>query len=338
MNKEYILNKIKPYINGKGMINENDYNNLFSKLARKEQYEIIKLLIEENIEIDYDGLKSNNEEIKINSVVPAIDISKLNKLTNEQLCVLYQQGNSIALDILVKKNTKLVWSRVLKRSQIYRHKLETDDLLQFGFIGLMIAAKKFDISKEAQFTTYAINWIDQRIIRGIVDEGYTIRIPVHYFELVSNLWRLYSENPTKSKEEIFEILKQKGVNRERFEEILFVMENIFLPTSLNLLVGEDEQNELGDFKVDHTSPSVEELVEYEILKVEICSVLDTLSPKEKNIIELRFGLKDGVFRTLEQIGQDYGVTRERIRQIEAKAIRRLRHPSRSNKLKEFMWK
>lgn len=335
MNKEYILSKIKPYINGKGMIGEEDFEKLFSRLTRTQQYDIINILIKANIEIDYDNICVESHKTIANQAVLS-SMSKINKLTNEQLCVMFQQGNQLALETLIVKNTKLIWSRVLKHGRRYKHKLDDEDLVQYGTIGLMKAVKKFDLKKETMFTTYAVWWIDQQILRSIADFGFTIRLPVHYFEQVNSLMRILSQNPDLSKEQIFELAAENRINREKFEEILLITKNIMSLTSLNAYVGEDEESELGDFVIDDLSPNVEEQVEYKMLKETLALVLDTLVPREQDVIEQRFGLVDGVDKTLEQIGTKYNLTRERIRQIEAKALRKLRHPSRSKKLKNYM--
>ncbi len=334
MNKEYILDKIKPYLNSKGMLGEDDFDKLFSKLSVSQQYEIINILINENIDIDYDCVRIEIPNIKI-PVNTFSDTYRIDKLSNEQLCVIYQQGYNLALGILVSKNIRLVWSRVLKYGTKFKHKLDQEDLVQYGSIGLIKAAERFDIKKEAKFTTYAIWWIDQQILRSIADFGFTIRLPVHYFEQVNSLMRLFSKNPDYTKEQIFELVYENGMDRERFEEILLITQNIMSLASLNSYIGEDEESELGDFKVDDINPSVEEQVELSILRETINLVLNTLTAKEKNILEQRFGLDDGIVKTLEQVGKEYNVTRERIRQIEVKALRKLRHPSRSNKLREF---
>lgn len=337
MNKEYILNKLKPYLNNKGMLLEEDFDRLFSRLSKPIQYDLINILIEANIEIDYD---KTSAEIPI-VTVPLFNISqiasKIDKLTNEQLCVIFQNGTKLALEALVKNNTKLVWSRVLKYSRRYNHKLEDEDLVQYGTIGLIKAAEKFDLKKEAKFTTYAIWWIDQHILRSIADYGFTVRIPVHYFEQINLLMKIIIQNPGYSKVQIFELVNERGVSREKFEEMLMIKENIMSLSSLNSYVGEDEESELGDLYVEDLSPSVEEQVEFTMLSETLDLVLETLTQREKDIIEQRFGLKDGVEKTLEQVGVKYNVTRERIRQIEAKAFRKLRHPSRSQKLKSFLW-
>lgn len=334
MNKEYVLNKINPYLNSEGKLGEDKFSKLFSVLSKQQQYEIINILIESDIEIDYDNFNNQKQKLKTKNTDPHIE--KLNKLSNEQLCVIYQQGNNRAIDALVNNNLKLVWSRVKKYSNRYKHKLDDEDLLQYGIIGLMKAADKFDLKKEAKFTTYCTWWIDQQILRSIADYGFTIRIPVHYFDQINCLLGILGQNPNCSKQQIFEVAKEKGIDKEKFEEILMIIQNIISPASLNAFVGDEEESELGDFKVDDITPTVEEQVEYNQLKETIDMVLNTLTNKEKDILELRFGLKDGIDRTLEQVGVKYKVTRERIRQIEAKALRKLRHSSRSKKLKDFI--
>lgn len=336
MNKDYIMNKIKPYLSTQGMLCENDFNALFSMLTKQQQYEIINILIEMNIDINYNNLNSQ-EVIKSKSNEGAFDYQvKLKNISNEQLCVIYQQGNKLALDAIVGNNIKLVWSRVKKYSGRYKHKLDEEDLVQYGIIGLIEAVKKFDLNREAKFITYAVWWIDQKILRSIADYGFTVRLPVHYFEQVNKMLRILRQNPNATKQEIFNLVKDEGMNRERFEEIFMIIENIMSLTSLNTLVGEGEDTELGDLKVDDLSPTVEEEVEYMQLKEIINSVLDSLTERQKDVIELRFGLKDGIEMTLEEVGIKYNLTRERIRQIEVKALKRLRNSSRINNLSDFI--
>lgn len=335
MNKGYILWKIKPYLSIDNKLTENDFNSIFSGLTKLQQYEVIRLLIEESIEIVYENESSSKLEQLQESKINYPTINKIMKLSNEQLCIIYQQGNKYALDALINNNSKLVWSRVRKYARRYNHKLDEADLYQYGIIGLMSAADRFEAKKETKFTTYSIWWIDQKIIRGIVDCGFTVRIPVHYFEQVNKLIGIFTHHPGCTKAEMKELAEQKGINGEKFEELLMVSNNIMSPTSLNSLVGEDEESELGDLILEDTYASVEEQVEEDILKETLANLLDTLSPREKAIIERRFGFYGGIPMTLEQVGTSYNLTRERIRQIEAKAIRKLRHPSRSKLIKNF---
>lgn len=345
MNKEYILNKVKPFVNDNGMIKEVEFNNLFNKLDKHHQYEVINILIEANVDIDYENYKFNGDyknrsNKNINSTqyrrTASIGISKVDKLTNEQLCVLYQRGNESLMEIIIKKNNKLVWSRVFKIGKMYNHKLDNEDLYQCGVIGLMTAVKKFDLSKNAKFSTYSTWWIDQQIYRNIVDTGFTVRIPAHYFEQAAKLMKIISRNSECTKQQLCSIANDNGIDANKFEELLMIVENLMSLTSLNVFIGEEGDSELGDYIINDSIPSVEEQVEYTILKETIDEVLNTLKEKQKNIIEQRFGLIDGKEKTLEQVGTIYNLTRERIRQIEAKAIRKLRHPSRSKKLKNFI--
>ncbi|HHT64454.1 MAG: sigma-70 family RNA polymerase sigma factor [Caldicoprobacterales bacterium] len=337
MNKEFILQRIKPYLNDQGMLGEEDFNKLFHKLNKRLQYKVIDILIDHDIEIDYINRskkrRTQNGEGKETGKVYA---EGLNKLTNEQLCIMYQQGYSQALDTLVDKNKNLVWSRVKRYEKTYRHKLTEDDLFQDGVIGMITAAERFDSSREARFTTYALWWIDQQILRGIMNSGFTVRVPVHIFDSVNRLMRTFRDNPGFSKDQIFEILQEEGMSREKFESLINISQNILSTTSLNTLVGEAEDSELGSFIMDEKEPLIEEQIEAQALKQIIGEMLADLKPKEEKIMKLRFGIDDDQPRTLEEVGKEFGVTRERIRQIEARALRRLRHPTRARILKEFL--
>ena len=336
MNKEYILRKIKPYLNDHGMLGEADFKKLFCMLSLHQQYKVIDILIKYNIDIDFVNVSINDSTEKKKKQKKSA--GNLDKLTNEELCVMYQQDIESALDALISKNMQLVWSRVKKYRKVYNHKLDEDDLLQCGVIGMIKAAKRFDPKIETKFTTYAIWWIDQSILRDIMDYGFTIRIPVHRFEEVNKLMKVFKENPDCSKEQIYELVKEKnGISKDEFEELIGLVHNIFSTVSLNRYVGEDEDSELGDFVIDQVSPTVEEIVVEEEMKQALNDVLETITPREEKVIRLRFGLDDGKERTLEQVGNVFGVTRERIRQIEAKALRKLRHPSRSKKLRSFLY-
>jgi RNA polymerase primary sigma factor len=251
---------------------------------------------------------------------------------------MYQQGVESALEALIIKNMQLVGSRVQRYIKVYNHKLDEDDLLQCGVIGMINAVKKFDVKMETRFTTYAIWWIDQSILRNIIDYGFAIRIPVYRFQEVGDLMKVFKAYPHSSKEQIYELLKEeRGLSRDRFEELIGLLHNILSMASLNRYVGEDEDSELGDFVVDEVSSTVEEMVEEKEMKRILNDVLETITEREEKIIRLRFGLDDGKERTLEQVGNVFGVTRERIRQIEAKALRKLRHPTRSKKLRSFLY-
>ena len=349
----------------KGVLEESEIRAAFSTLKLTEdQYELIVRVLEKNdidvlqvveeddTDVPDDELEiidENGEEeqdlldlsiadsINIEDPVRMYlkEIGKVPLLTAEEeidLAKRMESGDEDAKKRLAEANLRLVVSiakRYVGRGMLFL------DLIQEGNLGLIKAVEKFDYRKGFKFSTYATWWIRQAITRAIADQARTIRIPVHMVETINKLIRVsrqllqqYGREPTPE-----EIAAEMGISEAKVREIIKIAQE---PVSLETPIGEEEDSHLGDFIPDDDAPAPAEAASFTLMKEQLMDVLDTLTPREEKVLRLRFGLDDGHQRTLEEVGKEFNVTRERIRQIEAKALRKLRHPSRSKKLRDYL--
>lgn len=338
----------------KGVLTNNDIANCFfdTEITSEEIETVYDALEKEGIEIvddlekELEDIEVSKEELEDLSVPDGIniddhvkmylkEIGKVDLLDADEeisLAKRMSEGDEEAKKRLAEANLRLVVSiakRYVGRGMLFL------DLIQEGNLGLIKAVDKFDYSKGYKFSTYATWWIRQAITRAIADQARTIRIPVHMVETINKLVRISRQlvqelgrEPTTE-----ELAKELNLSVEKVREISKISQE---PVSLETPIGEEEDSHLGDFIPDDDAPAPSEVASFVMLKEQLEDVLKTLTPREAKVLRLRFGLEDGRPRTLEEVGKEFDVTRERIRQIEAKALRKLRHPSRSKKLKDYL--
>ncbi len=311
-----------------------------------DRFESEKIELVEDMEKELEEIEISKEELEDMSIPEGIsiddhvkmylkEIGKVDLLSAEEeteLAKRMSEGDEAAKKKLAEANLRLVVSiakRYVGRGMLFL------DLIQEGNLGLIRAVDKFDYTKGYKFSTYATWWIRQAITRAIADQARTIRIPVHMVETINRLVRVSRQlvqelgrEPTPE-----ELAKGLNMSVEKVREISKISQE---PVSLETPIGEEEDSHLGDFIPDEDAPAPSEAASYVLLKEQLIDVLQTLTDREAKVLKLRFGLIDGRQRTLEEVGKEFNVTRERIRQIEAKALRKLRHPSRSKKLKDFL--
>ncbi len=297
----------------------------------EELNEIEEVTEEEMADVKVDDSYSTDDPVRMFLK----EIGKVPLLTAEEeveLAIRMSQGDEEAKRRMTEANLRLVVS--IAKRHVGRGMLFLD-LIQEGNLGLIKAVEKFDYTKGYKFSTYATWWIRQAITRAIADQARTIRIPVHMVETINKVIRVSRQllqelghDPSAE-----EIAAEMGMPVEKVREILKIAQE---PVSLETPIGEEEDSHLGDFIPDEDASEPSEAASFSLLKEQLMEVLDTLTPREKKVLELRFGIVDGRTRTLEEVGKEFNVTRERIRQIEAKALRKLRHPSRSKKLRDFL--
>ena len=369
MNEELVLKMAKQNLKN-GTLTYELFDKIYGMLSRKEQYQVCEILNQNNIELvdsfDTEAItisadpiqdeESFEERTSAGDSAPYLDeslfkdskrsndyvvFSKDVKQSNDTLIHLIKQGNKQARQDICIKNEGLVRKYANAYHRYYGNGLEYDDLMQAGFIGVLTAADNFDFSKESAFSTYAIYWIKQCISRQIYDEGSLIRIPVHMMEKISKVTRLdnkYGAEGLDYKQRKQKIAEDTGLTEDEIEVAFEIKYQFLGGVSLDTPVGEEEETLLGELIPAEESYDVENEIIKKALASALDEILSTISKREERILRLRFGLDDGHPRTLEEIGKEFNVTRERIRQIEVKALKKLRHPTRTKLIKDYLYK
>lgn len=339
MDTKYIFDQIKPYVID-NKLTYDDFEKVFGVLPLKEQYPIAYAIQDDlNIEL-VDEITSTEPVEEIPAEVAPLIVRKPNeiKVPNKFLIRLIQDGDEQARQDLCVKNRGLVGKFAFKYWKQFSDKLELEDLIQEGNIGLIVAAERFDFTKDTAFSTYATWWIIQKILRAIANDGLVVRLPVYLVQDIlkaSKLDRNFQMQNIELRKRLELIAQEMNMPAEKVRELFKWRDVYFRIASLDMPVGEDMDTPLADFIADEEE-NLDEKVSFVLLKEKLDEVLSYLTPRESDVLRLRFGLDDGRSRTLEDVGKIFNVTRERIRQIEAKALRKLRHPARSKRLRDFL--
>ncbi len=359
MNEELILQMAKPYVKN-GVLSYDLFDRVYNMLSLREQYQVCEMLYSHNIHLSDaddsspDGIRSENSSESPFADSTLFDdtifkdtkssdeyvfyTGKINQ-SNDTLIKLIQEGNKQARQDICIKNERLVRKYASAYYHFFGNDLDFEDLMQAGFLGLLTATERYKFEKNTAFSTYAVLWVKQAISRQIYDEGYRVRIPVHMMEKIARMTRLdnkYGIDSMDYRQRMQRIAQEMEITEDEVEKLIELKHQFLGNVSLDTPIGEEEESTIGEFIPADEEYDVENIVINNALSSLLDTLLATLPQKEEKILRMRFGFYDGNPKTLEEIGKEFGVTRERIRQIEEKALRKLRHPTRVNKIKPFL--